>query len=355
MKRILLLVFCQFGLLAGCRLLADVVTLKDGGVISGVLESGNTQELHLKAGDRSQTLDINDVATIRLGDSSAAQQAAPPPAKAGLEPAPPQPEPAQPNSLVLKDGTHVAGRFWSIDAANVHFLVQNQLQEYPRAGVLGVTFGNATLPLPAAPSAPTAPSLPPKSEAAPPAAAPGQPSRAPKLARSSAASAPRPSPSSPPAASTPPSDSTRSVSKPDEIGMVYFWNGKALTPLERSRAAERKSGSEQYWEIPAPQSRLRLREDSPLVFVVYLPQGIDPATYSLFPLETVDGARRTRSQPGRHGNLVTWPVAIMKKNDASIVTYVLTVKDLPTGEYSFSPSSSNDSYCFGVDPAPPGQ
>jgi hypothetical protein len=30
----------------------------------------------------------------------------------------------------------------------------------------------------------------------------------------------------------------------------------------------------------------------------------------------------------------------------------LTLRDLPTGEYSFRPSNSNDGYCFGVDPVP---
>jgi hypothetical protein len=52
---------------------------------------------------------------------------------------------------------------------------------------------------------------------------------------------------------------------------------------------------------------------------------------------------------------VTWPVDIEKNDESSLITYALTVRDLPTGEYSFSPSSSNDGYCFGVDPAAPGQ
>ena len=55
MRRILLLILWHFGLLAGNRLFADVVTLKDGRQISGAVESGNTQELHLKGGDQSQT------------------------------------------------------------------------------------------------------------------------------------------------------------------------------------------------------------------------------------------------------------------------------------------------------------
>ena len=91
------------------------------------------------------------------------------------------------------------------------------------------------------------------------------------------------------------------------------------------------------------------------MFVLRLPKGVDPASYSLFPLATVNGSRRTRSQPGRRGGLMTWPVDIEKNDESSLITYALTVRDLPTGEYSFSPSSSNDGYCFGVDPSAPGQ
>jgi hypothetical protein len=72
-------------------------------------------------------------------------------------------------------------------------------------------------------------------------------------------------------------------------------------------------------------------------------------------LVTVNGSRRTRTLPGRRGGLVTWPVYIEKNDESSLITYALTVKDLPAGEYSFSPSGSDDSYCFGVDPSTPGQ
>jgi hypothetical protein len=136
--------------------------------------------------------------------------------------------------------------------------------------------------------------------------------------------------------------------------MVYFWNGKLVFPLERNKATEHKSGSTQYWEMPGAQSRVRFNEAPSLVFVVGLPEGVDPASYSLYFLETVGGARRTRPQSGRGGALMTWPVDIVKQHESSISTYVFTVRDLPVGEYSFSPSNSNDGYCFGVDPTAPG-
>jgi hypothetical protein len=351
MRRILLLIFWQFGLLAGGRLFADVVTLKDGRQISGLVESGNTQELHIKVGDQSQTIDIHQVQAIQFGVSLRAPPAAPPPPKAAAPAAAaPAPAPAQPNSLILIDGTHVTGRWWSIDATDMHFLVNNQLQHYPRPDVSAVTFGDATLPPP-----PPAPSTPPSATAAQPPPGAAQPVRPPTLARSSAGSPPQPPTLTRPSGSAPPSAPPRGLSQPEEIGMVYFWNGRVLTPLERNQAVEHRSGSTQYWEMPAPQSRVRLNEASSLVFVVRLPKGVDPASYSLFPLVTVNGSRRTRSQPGRRGGLVTWPFNIEKNDESGLITYALTVRDLPTGEYSFSPSSSNDGYCFGVDPSAPGQ
>jgi hypothetical protein len=342
MKRILLLVLGCCSLMA-----ADVVTMKDGRQVSGAVESGNITELHIKVGDQSQTVDIHQVQAIQFGPASPGSSAVPPPAKAA-DPASAAsgPEPAQPNSLILKDGTHVPGRWWSIDATDMHFLVNNQLQHYSRTDVLGVTFGSAALPPP-----PPARSPPPASPAPPPASA-TQPAPAPTPARSSA------SPPAQPPTLTRPSGTARparGLSQPEEIGAVYFWNGKDLTPLERNQAVERGSRSSQYYEMPGPKSSVRINEASRLIFILRLAKGIDPATYSLFSLATVNGSRRTRSQPGRSGALLTWPVDIAINDDTSLMTYTLTVRDLPAGEYSFSPSSSNDGYCFGVDPSEPGQ
>ncbi len=344
MRRILLFILWNFGLLAGSRLFADVVTLKDGRQISGSVDSGNTQELHFKVGDQSQTIDIHDVRAIQFGVSISGPATATPAAAA------PEPAPAQPNSLLLKNGKQVAGRWWSVDATDLHFLVNDQLEHYPRPDVSGVTFGTATLPPPPARSTTPAASAQPPASATRPASA-AQPSRA----------TPPPPPASPPPSLKRPSDSgsssatSRGVSQPDEIGMVYFWNGKVLIPLERNQAVERKKGSNQFFEMKGPRSPIRLNETSSVVFILRLPEGVDPAGYSLFQLVTVDGNRQTRSQPGRRGGLLTWPVDISKNSESSLITYNLTVRDLPPGEYSFSPSSSNDGYCFGVDPSAAGQ
>jgi hypothetical protein len=59
------------------------------------VESGNTQELHIKVGDQSQTIDIHQVQAIQFGVSLPAPAAAPPPPNAAdLAPAASEPAPA---------------------------------------------------------------------------------------------------------------------------------------------------------------------------------------------------------------------------------------------------------------------
>jgi hypothetical protein len=343
MRRITRLILWHFGLLAGTPLFGDLVTLKDGRQISGVVESGNLREIHVKVEDQSQTIDLHQVQAIQFGVSSPAPRSNAPDLAPGVSGS----APAQPDSLILHDGTRVSGRWWSLDATHMHFLVNNELQHYPRSDVSGVTFGSANPPPLAARSTPSAKSAPPPAGAT-------EPARAPALAQSPVGPAPQ-SPTLTRNSGSAPLSPPRGLSQPQEIGVVYSWNGKILIALERNRAVEHGRGSTQYWEMPAPQSSVRLKEAPSLVFAVYLPEGVDPASYSLFPLVTVEGNRRTRSQPGRQGGLATWPADIEKKGGSSVITYALTVRDLPPGEYSFSPSSSNDSYCFGVDPSTSGQ
>jgi hypothetical protein len=106
MKRTLLLIVLQFGWLAGARLFADVVTLKDGRQISGQVESGNTTEIRIKTADKSQAIDLNDVQAIQFGVSLPANTpttmpAAPPP-KPRPEPAAPAPAAPAPPTLRSK-------------------------------------------------------------------------------------------------------------------------------------------------------------------------------------------------------------------------------------------------------------
>jgi hypothetical protein len=241
---------------------------------------------------------------------------------------------AQADTLFLKDGTKVKGRWWSIDAAEVHFLVDNQLQHYRRAEVSGVVLGEgAALPALQAPPAP----------APPPATSPG-----PAPPPSAPATPKPPASKSETRAVTLPPAPARPVREPEEAGPVYFRGDSGdLVALERNQAAERRHGSTQYWEMPNARSPVRLKSAPEMVFLLRVPEGIDPESYSLYPLAVANGARRTEAQSGRKGGPVTVSFQIAKLHDS---TYSLTVNGLAPGEYSFSPSSSNDGYCFGVDP-----
>jgi hypothetical protein len=94
---------------------------------------------------------------------------------------------------------------------------------------------------------------------------------------------------------------------------------------------------------------VRVDEAAEIAFIVLLPRGVDPASYSLFPLASANGNRQTKTQETQRGALMTWPFKIEINNASGYMTYAFRVTDLPTGEYSFSSSSSNDAYCFGVD------
>ena len=78
------------------------------------------------------------------------------------------------DTLILRNGTRVAGQWWSTDAKTVSFLVNDHLEFFPRTDVTEVVFGDApagtAAPAPAAPgpaSAPAAPASPRSPESAP--------------------------------------------------------------------------------------------------------------------------------------------------------------------------------------------
>jgi len=147
MKRTLLLLLWQFGMLVGANAFADVITLKDGRQVSGSIEAGNISQIRIQIGGRSEVISVDQIQSIRFGpqeaapprpsasaSASAVTPAAPQPAPAIAQPAPPQPAPqpaptgstplagrataataapaapADSNSIVLPIGTEIAVR-----------------------------------------------------------------------------------------------------------------------------------------------------------------------------------------------------------------------------------------------------
>ena len=95
MKRTLLVLLWQFGMLAVVNAFADIVTLKDGRQVSGLIESGNTQQVRIQTEGRTEVIAVDQIQSIRFG----AQEAAParpsnpprPTAAAPLTPCSPKP------------------------------------------------------------------------------------------------------------------------------------------------------------------------------------------------------------------------------------------------------------------------
>jgi hypothetical protein len=99
---------------------ADVVTLKDGRRISGLVESGNTQELRIRNNGRTEVVSIDEVQSIRFGvmeaPPPAPSTAAVPAPAPKLSAAPPAaaPAPAPPSSaargITVPSGAEIAVR-----------------------------------------------------------------------------------------------------------------------------------------------------------------------------------------------------------------------------------------------------
>ena len=204
---------------------------------------------------------------------------------------------AHADTLILHNGTRVTGRWWATDADLISFLVNDHLERYSRSEVSEVVFGNA------------------------------------------------------------PSSAASMVTAPDRIGAIYFQDDTGnLLPLERTQGvahraaaagAPRSIDSGQYWDVPGQRSPFRLKSGFKMLFVVEMPYGTEPGTFSLYPLETKGNTRQAKLGGG-NGSTMTIPFTTRK---VAGDTYVLVpVEALGPGEYSFSLANSNDAYCFGIDP-----
>jgi len=153
---------------------------------------------------------------------------------------------------------------------------------------------------------------------------------------------------------------------PDWVNTVYFQNEAGdLAALERTSAVQRRATSPltdvvlptmgvgglrsnlHYYEIAGVKSPIRFPLDSKLIFVVRMPDGIDPAVFNLFPLDATKSDRRTRQNPKNRNTPLTLGLSIAPIADSTYTLVPMT--GLAAGEYCFSPRTSNDGYCFGVD------
>jgi len=207
---------------------------------------------------------------------------------------------AHADTLIFRNGAKLTGDWVGLDAERVKVMVDGQIQAYSRVDVSAVTFAGE------------------------------------------------------PANRTENAPAARAPAEPANIGVVYLQDESgALWPLERNQGIQRTGGRSReagvaYWEMAGAKSPVRLKSGQKMLFVVRLANGIDPATFSLFPLDTRQGERRTRSDPRNRSTPLQAALNIMNVGE---VSYGLTpVNPLPPGEYAFSATNSNDAYCFAVDP-----
>ena len=132
------------------------------------------------------------------------------------------------------------------------------------------------------------------------------------------------------------------------LGVAYIKDASgALTPLEKTFGTQQGTGRG-YSEIAGARAAVRIRAAQKPIFVVRLPNGADPGKFLLYPMETRNNTRRTFSSANSRDGYRTIPLNITKAAGASLYEY-MPAQDLAPGEYTLSPSDSNDAYCFGID------
>ncbi len=206
----------------------------------------------------------------------------------------------QADTLRLRNGTTVSGNWLGGSADEVRFMVNDQVQRYPRADVVEVVFNT----LGSAPGA-----LAPITEPLPPVAP-----------------------------------------EPQVTGAPFLRGAAGLIPLEREIGMMVRNntmygmGSSVY-RIQGGRSPVRVRQGDRLVFVIRLNSNADPRRFELYPLQSRMNFRQT--EPSGGGRPLGLPVTIAKVGNS--VYEISPARPLYPGEYSLSPIDSNQSFCFGVD------
>jgi len=207
----------------------------------------------------------------------------------------------QADTLRLRNGATVTGSWLGGTADEVRFMVDDQVQKYPRANVISVEFTSDGVTNTMAPIAPVAPPAP---------------------------------------------------IQPNVVGVPFLRGASGLLSLEREYGTMVRNntmygmGGGTVYRIQGPQSPVRVRQGDKLVFVMRLNSGGDARRFLLYAMESRMNYRQT--QPTQFGGRPqALPVTITKTGDT---TYEISpMQPLYPGEYSLSVIELNQSYCFGVD------
>jgi len=203
----------------------------------------------------------------------------------------------QADTLRLRNGTIVNGNWLGGSTDEVRFMVDDQVQRYPRVDVVEVDFTSIGAVNPVAP-APAPPVMP----------------------------------------------------LPDVVGLPFMRGGSGLISLEREIGMLVRNNTmygmgPSVYRIQGAQSPVRVNRGDKIVFVVRLNSSSDPRRFELYALESRMNYRQTQAARGG-GRPPAAPLAITKIGDS--VYEMSPMRPLYPGEYSVSTIDSNESYCFGV-------
>ena len=132
--------------------------------------------------------------------------------------------------------------------------------------------------------------------------------------------------------------------RPPKADLPYLKHASNLIPLEETEAKEEKGKKEDItYVIDGVESSARTPLASPIFLLES--QKLAPDTLELYRLESRNGRRELTVSPKKPGK----PIRMVVTRLASDGLYKLEVEDsLDPGQYSLSPTGSNQVFCFAV-------
>ena len=134
--------------------------------------------------------------------------------------------------------------------------------------------------------------------------------------------------------------------RPPKPDLPYLVHAGNLVPTEAAEAREEQRKSESAYSIPGATSPAR----TPLAEPVFLFESgkIAPDAIELYRLESKNGARQITLSPKRRRDARPLRLTVTRLADRLYRIEVNEGLGLEEGEYSLSPSGSNQAFCFTV-------
>jgi hypothetical protein len=134
---------------------------------------------------------------------------------------------------------------------------------------------------------------------------------------------------------------------PEKADLPYMVQADNLIPTEAATAQEQKSKKkdETIYFVPGAGSSAKTPLASP-IFLVKV-KDLVPEKLELYKLEVRNGRREITLQTGKRARNQE-PIRVDVKHVGEDIVRLEVSASLPNGQYSFTPSGSNDVFCFEV-------